>query len=172
MVGQWPSEISPRLVIRPGCEKQPSRVITGPGLEISRAGFMCPEHSTPRVNLWHSPFVVHLGSDLSRTVGHIHPVPVWSRTPPVRRNHQRSLTWWPPGPFCGDGPGGGSAAVEPLSNLCRTSVEPPGNAGKSPVFGSLLPVSIRDGNGREGPLRRFNSSRYPGADFRPHLPKF
>ena len=95
-----------------------------------------------------------------------------------RRNHQRSLTWWPPGPFCGGGPGGGgSAAVEPPAThrqptgkppanhretagrpLAKTAGKPPKTAGKSPVFGSLLPVSIRDRNGRKGPLRRHFSA--------------
>ena len=42
--------------------------------------------------------------------------------------------------------------------LAKTVGKPPKTAGKSPVFGSLLPVSIRAGNGWEGPLRRHFSA--------------
>ena len=55
---------------------------------------------------------------------------------------------------------------KPLENRRQAAGKLPGNrrrtyrenrpetAGKSPVFGRLLPVSIRDWNGLEGPLRR------------------
>ena len=59
--------------------------------------------------------------------------------------------------------------VEPLESRWKAAGRPlaklpenrPETAGKSPVFGSLLPVSIRDWNGREGPLRRHFSA--PGG---------
>ena len=63
----------------------------------------------------------------------------------------------------------GKTAVERPENrwkaaggpLAKTVGKPPKTAGKSPVFGSLLPVSIRDRNGLEGPLRRHFSA--PGG---------
>ena len=45
-----------------------------------------------------------------------------------------------------------------LRPLAKLSENRPETAGKSPVFGSLLPVSIRDGNGWKGPLRRHFSA--------------
>ena len=55
----------------------------------------------------------------------------------------------------------------------KTAGKPPGKpletAGKSPVFGSLLPVSISDGNGREGSLRRHFSAPGGGVAIRDPL---
>ena len=45
--------------------------------------------------------------------------------------------------------------------LAKTVGKPPKTAGESPVFGSLLPVSISDRNGRKGSLRRHFSA--PGG---------
>ena len=52
----------------------------------------------------------------------------------------------------------GKTAGRPLA---KTVGKPPETAGESPVFGSLLPVSIRAGNGRKGSLRRHFSA--PGG---------
>ena len=51
--------------------------------------------------------------------------------------------------------------------LAKTVGKPPKTAGKGPVFGSLLPVSIRAGNGWEGSLRRHFSAPGGGCHKRP-----
>ena len=57
----------------------------------------------------------------------------------------------------------GKIAGKPLVKSLESRRETTGKncrktAGKRPVFGSLLPVSISDWNGREGPLRRHFSA--------------
>ena len=59
----------------------------------------------------------------------------------------------------------GKTAGKPLESRQETTGKtvgkPPKTAGESPVFGSLLPVSISDRNGRKGSLRRHFSA--PGG---------
>ena len=78
----------------------------------------------------------------------------------------------------------GKTGVEPLENrrkaaggpLAKTVGKPLKTAGKSPVFGSLLPVSIRAGNGWEGSLRRhfsaFGGGCHKGPTFQAQLMYF
>ena len=71
--------------------------------------------------------------------------------PPVKPLENRQQNRWKTG-------------VEPLESRrenCRANR--PETVGKSPVFGSLLPVSIRDRNGLEGPLRRHFSGSGGGC---------
>ena len=67
-----------------------------------------------------------------------------------RRNHQRSLTWWPPRPFCGGGPGGGGSAAP---NLRETTGQSPGKPPKT-AGGPLAKLSENRWKTAGGPLAK------------------